>query len=91
MDTKLLLQPKVEEHPLFQISKEGKTLLEVDNDGVVKVFIKGELKEIESDKELAIGFCCAISNLCGIEYSNQKDLTAKMIKLLREKEIDKIL
>lgn len=27
MSTKLLLHPKIEEHPLFQISKEGKTLL----------------------------------------------------------------
>lgn len=76
---------------LLSIQKDNRIIFNIDNDGVIKAIINGELKEIENENELAIAFFITISELYGFEYLSKDELISKIITNYRESRVNKVL
>lgn len=76
---------------LLSVNHMDKTLFEIDTNGDISFILNGELKKVESDKDISLAFALTISSLLGIESENIDEILIKLITSYREKQINKLL
>ena len=82
---------EVDESNTLLFHKDGKVLFKIDGEGVIYYTLNGELKTMESEKELALIFVQCISGFTGINFLNKEEIINKIIKNWRDGKIDNLL
>lgn len=81
----------VDESNVVLIQKDNKVLFKIDSEGVITYTLNGELRTMESEKELALIFVQVISGLSGVNFDNKEEIINKIILNWRDGKIDNLL
>ena len=79
--------PVEESNTLTINNKEGKTILKIDNDGIIYYLKDGELKTFEDEKEISQ----VISGISGFNFQNRDEIIQRIIKNYRNEKIENLL
>lgn len=82
---------EVDESNTLSFHKDGKVLFKIDSEGVITYTLNGELRTMESEKELALIFVQVISGLSGVNFDNKEEIITKIITNWRQGKIDNLL
>jgi hypothetical protein len=92
MENKLIVSnPNFIEPSLLSICKDNKILFQIDSEGVITYTLNGELKKMDSEKELSFIFCQLISDLSGLNTLNKEEVIYKILESWRDNKIDTLL